>query len=64
MRDYLREEAQKITREPLGGRKFWFTLSAGCFITFVGAYLFFSSPDDQLQRFFAVGQAGFGMAIA
>ena len=54
----------EINREPEGGRKFWFTLFAGCFITFAGLYLFFSSPEDQIQRFFALGQAGVGTSIA
>ena len=64
MRNYVRLETQKITREPQGGRSYWFLLLAGCFIAFVGAFLFVSSPGEQVQRFFAAGQAGVGVGMA
>lgn len=63
MKNYFRLETQKINREPQGGNSFWFMLFAGCFITFVGVFLFFSSPGEQWQRFFALGQVGVGIGM-
>ena len=64
MKNYVRLETQKITREPQGGKSFWFMLFAGFFIGFVGAFLFISSPGEQWQRFFAAGQAGVGVGMS
>ena len=64
LRNYLRSEKQKLNQGPRGGRRFWFVLFAGCFVAFVGGYFFITSPEDQLERFFAAGQVGAGTGMA
>lgn len=63
MRNYLRNEKQKINQDPQGGRRFWFVLLVGCFVALGGTYFFISPPANRLE-FATPLQVGGGAGMA